>query len=149
MASQSEKNAQIYNYEIDFISSFQSSIEKICKILKFNSDIISECFKLLMYHFIPINDKLSEYPQYQEIRQFLYDKVGDTTKYIIFSRFLDIIQVFPASEASAERFFARMRDIYDVKQTRLSSSSLRSNLILGFYEEQKKSEHEILMIEED
>lgn len=44
---------------------------------------------LLKYFFIPIIDKVNEY---QEVRQFLCGKVGDTTKYILFSRFLDIIK---------------------------------------------------------
>lgn len=65
---------------------------------------------------------------------------GDLESYIIISRFIKILQTLPASESAAERIFARMHDIINEKQTRLSEKSLRSQIILSFYVDQIKKE---------
>lgn len=56
-------------------------------------------------------------------------------------KFIEIIQTFPASESAAERIFARMRDILNEKQTRLSAKSLRSQIFLSFYTDQIRNEN--------
>lgn len=65
---------------------------------------------------------------------------GDLDSYIILSQFIEILQTLSASESAAERIFARMRDLIDSKQTRLSAKSLRSQIILNFYADQIRAE---------
>ena len=43
------------------------------------------------------------------------------------------ISLIPASEAQSERIFAKMRDIYNEKMTRLQPETFRNQLILAFY----------------
>ena len=60
-----------------------------------------------MNFFVSINNGFTEYPKYSEL-QFFREKVGNTAKFILFSRFLDILYVLLASEASSERLFSYM-----------------------------------------
>ena len=131
--SKDDGNAIKFNNEVNFIGSFRSTIQKICNILSLNFEVVLNEFKILMENAYPENRDINKYPGADELRNIFMKITGDDRSYIQLSNFLDIIQILPASEASAERIFARMRDIYNKKQTLLSVSSLKSNLILSFH----------------
>ena len=133
-----EERIKVFNNETKFISNFDQTIKMICEILKIDNNIILECFETFMNHYTPKNDDINDYPHLNDLRNFFLEMAGDELKAVFFSRFIDILQIFPASEASAERIFAKMRDIYNQKQTRLTPSSLRTNLILAVYQEQQR-----------
>ncbi len=131
--TKNDENAIKFDKEIKFIVSFRSTIQKICNILSLDFECVFAGFKILMENASPENNDIHKYPGPIELRDLFLKITGDDRSYIQLSNFLDVIQILPASEASAERIFARMRDIYNKKQTQLSVKSLRSNLILSFH----------------
>ena len=133
-----------YDKELDFILSFKGTIKKLCKKLKLDSAIVFEAFKLMMYHYFPPNDDIKAYPGPMELRTNLKEHVNDLVYYISLSKLIEVLMILPASEAGAERIFARMRDLYNKKQTRLSPESLRSNLIVSFYKQKCIFDDEII-----
>ena len=131
--NKNDENAIKLDNEMKFINSFSPTIRKICEILSLDFDNVFNGFEILMQFAEPSNRDVSKYPGPLELRNLFVEATGDHRSYIELSHFLDIVQVLPASEASAERVFARMRDLYNKKQTNLSVQSLKSNLILSFY----------------
>ena len=87
---------------------------------------------MMMYYHPPDCDIL-KYPGEDELLYFSNNYAGGNRFYIIFSKFINILQILPSSESGAERVFERMRDSHSEKQTRQSAKSLRSNIIVNFY----------------
>lgn len=125
---------QKYDNELDFITSFKKTLEKTCSKLHLNFDVTYTAFSLLMKHYSPPDNDIESYPKAEELKELLKKHVSDKKYYISLSKLIEILQVLPASEAGAERIFARMRDLFNKKQTRMSAVSLRSNLIVSFYQ---------------
>ena len=88
----------------------------------------------MMQYYKSPNNNIKSYPQDFELRSF-FKRAEESNTYIPFSHLIGSLQVLPASEAAAERIFARMRDVYNQKQARLHPETLRTNLILSFYAE--------------
>lgn len=71
-----------------------------------------------------------KYPKKSELLDIL-PQTKDTC-IIIFDRFIQRLRVLPASEASAERIFAAMRDLFNDKMKRMKPDTLRSTLIINY-----------------
>lgn len=132
------KSKKIFDDEIQFIKSFEKTIIKICNKIKADSQAILSAFEIMMNHIIPINNEIHQFPRAGELKYVISDYTSNQTSYIDLAQFIEMLQVLPSSEAGAERVFARMRDIFHKKQTRLSPKSLRTNLIVSFYAEQER-----------
>ncbi|KAK8837456.1 hypothetical protein M9Y10_036453 [Tritrichomonas musculus] len=128
-----DANAIMYDKELSFINSFKSTIEKICHIISYDSEAIWSFFKLMMMYYHPSDCDILKYPGEDELLYFSNNYAGGNRFYIIFSKFINILQILPSSESGSERVFARMRDSHSEKQTRQSAKSLRSNIIVNFY----------------
>lgn len=109
--------------------------------MNLNFENVFNGFEILMKYYNPSNKDIDKYPTSIQLHDLFLEITGDDRSYIYLSHFLDILQVLPASEAAAERIFARMRDLYNVRQTNLSGNSLKNNLIVSF-EAQKIRESE-------
>ncbi|KAK8891391.1 hypothetical protein M9Y10_028599 [Tritrichomonas musculus] len=138
--------------EIDFISSFDQIIEETCGKLGFDTKVIKEAFEIMMDYYEPSNDEIYDYPRKKNLRDTFLRHSLSSDSYILLAEFIEILQVLPASKAGAGRIFARMRDIHDFLQTRMSPQTLKSNLILSFYALEKNydnsDEKEIIYDEE-
>lgn len=98
----------------------------------------------MMYHYFPPNADIKAYPGPMELRSNLKEHVNDMVYYISLSKLIEVLMILPASVAGSERIFARMRDLYNKKQTRLSPESLHSNLIVSFYKQKCIFDDEII-----
>ena len=105
-----------------------------------------------MDYYEPSNDEIYDYPRKKNLRDTFLRHSLSSDSYILLAEFIEILQVLPASKAGAERIFARMRDIHDFLQTRMSPQTLKSNLILSFYALEKNydnsDEKEVIYDEE-
>ena len=133
-----EKSKKIFDDELHFIQGFEKTIKKICSKINLNSKKILKSFELMMNHYEPPDDDIHQFPSPSDLERIISKYSSEKKSYIDLAQFIEILQVLPSSEAGAERIFARMRDIYNKKQTRLSPKSLRSNLIVSFYDYQER-----------
>lgn len=133
-----QKTKKMYDDELHFIQGFEKTIKKICSKIKLNSRIVLKSFELMMNHYEPPDNDIHQFPSASDLERVISKYSSEKESYIDLAQFIEILQVLPSSEAGAERIFARMRDIYNKKQTRLSPKSLRSNLIVSFYEYQER-----------
>lgn len=81
-------------------------------------------FELLMYYYFPPNSSIKVYPGPIEIHEVLIKYAPQKIYYISLSKIIEALHVLPASEASAERIFAQMHDLFNKKQTRIKKKML-------------------------
>lgn len=132
-----EESKRKFDNEMKFIHSFEKTIQKIYAKMKLDFKTVLTAFDIMMKHYVPANDEIHQFPSPQELKSLISEYSSNETMYIDLAKFIDLLQVLPSSEAGAERVFARMRDIFHKKQTRLSPESLRTNLIVSFYVDQE------------
>ena len=135
-------SAALLDNELGFIDSFSQILEKLARKLELDSGVIKELFKNMMQNYTPQNAYIHKYPKSIDLRKH-FNVSEPLQSYIMFAYFINALQVLPASEAGAERIFARMRDVYNPKQTRLSPESLRTNLVLSFFAEESRRESDM------
>ena len=135
-------SAALLDNELGFIDSFSQILEKLARKLELDSGVIKELFKNMMQNYTPQNAYIHKYPKSIDLRKH-FNGSEPLQSYIMFAYFINALQVLPASEAGAERIFARMRDVYNPKQTRLSPESLRTNLVLSFFAEESRRESDM------
>lgn len=133
-----EKKA--FDKEVAFFEKFSDTLDYICQKIDLDKTIVFNSFETLLKYYHPDDKNIYNFPRARNIRSLMMKYSGDLDRYIILSQFIEILQTLPASESAAERIFARMRDLIDSKQTRLSAKSLRSQIILSFYADQNRAE---------
>lgn len=124
-ATKSLENATLLIKETEFIDSLKPTIIEICRILKIQQDLVLVAFEYMMKFFTPKNSEIKEHPTLLEIHK-CFDPILNNLHCTTFHNFIEVLSILPASEASSERVFARMRDMLNIKQTRLSAKALRS-----------------------
>ena len=121
--------------QTEHLQKLKNSLSKIFDIwfpesyLKQKILLLASFEKMLLQ--FEIDDKKSSSPD--PIDYFHLKKLLTDIEAIDISDFAKKLWIIPASEATAERIFAKMRDLYNTVQTRMSPETLRSNLILFRY----------------
>lgn len=140
-ALKNKESQEKFDNEVGFFEKFSEVIQYLCSKLEFDETLILNSFETLLKCYFPSNDDIHKFPKARDIRTLMKKNSGESESYIAISEFIEIIQTLPASESAAERIFARMRDLLNIKQTRLSAESLQSQIILSFYADQIKKEN--------
>ena len=133
-----EEEARRCHEETNFIKSFREIISKVCKIVEMNFEVIFDTFQYLLQHYKPSNDNVEDFPKLIDLNETFKNYGKGEFAYVKLSQFIEILQILPASEASAERVFARMRDIHSTLQTNQTAETLRTEIILSFHAEEAR-----------
>lgn len=132
------ENNLLLQKETEFINSFSEIIKKISKMKPFNTRDAIRAFNFMMCHYHPENKNINEYPSVFELEPLFKNQQHEDGIYVTLSKMISFLQILPASEASAERVFARMRDIHSDKQTRLSANTLRTDIVLSYFADEER-----------
>ena len=90
---------------------------------------IFECFDSMLNNLVIEDPSPYKFPSHDQ----LVPLIRHRTSLRIFFEFLQKIQTIPASEAQSERIFAKMRDILNLKMTRMKPETFHTQLILATY----------------
>ena len=109
------------------LSFLTQKVNQLCKSWNIKGSIVMEVYNVLTQHNIPAVKKFIKKGEIQWILQ-KYDQ----EKITIFSDFVNRIQILPASEAAAERVFARMRDLYSYRYSNMKPETLKESLVINY-----------------
>lgn len=126
-AEADEKNSM----RLEKFMEIKPKIDFLCEAWGMKHTVIANLFLTITKSQHKFEEK---YPTTSELLDILSE--CSMKNYLEFDRFIQRIRILPASEASAERIFAGMRDQIDEKMHRMKPETLKSTLVIN-YEESK------------
>ena len=115
------------------IKEIQKKVVFLCNAWNINDTSVLKVFRLLTRQHNLFEEK---FITFEELIKILPDITDKDTKN--FMQFINYLRIIPASEASAERIFAEMRDLYSDREKSMKPETLRSALIMNFINTREK-----------
>ena len=112
-----------------------SKLQQVCAIWKIDAEVVSGLWSELT---VGERNFTHKYLTKLDIMQFFPDE--KTKEVVMFVDFINRIASLPASEASSERIFAEMRELFSEKSTQLTPETLREVLIMNYVTKKNANE---------
>lgn len=103
-----------------------------------NFEVIFNTFQYLLQYYKPSNNNVEDFPKLIDLNETFKNYGKGEFAYVKLSQFIEILQILSASESSAKKVYARIRDIHSTLQTNQTAETLRTEIILSFYAEEAR-----------